>query len=143
MVNSFESTLNAIEANSTAISLVTQQYLVGLSILAHTNSIRAQMFNLRRCLAPVEEEEEEADSKEEEDEAPSNVAEGESGPSKKRKHKSWTAVLGPWLSIGVVSWELGSIIFGLFIHGLAYLVPLGKYFYIVLHVATPKEGENK
>ncbi len=86
-VNSFEGALNAIEANNAAISEITQQYLAGLSVLAHTDNIHAQAFNLRGCLTPVEEEEEEADGEDEEDEAPSDVAEGESGPSKKRKHK--------------------------------------------------------
>ncbi|KAK0238234.1 hypothetical protein EDD85DRAFT_952416 [Armillaria nabsnona] len=87
-VNSFESALNAIEANSTTISLVTQQYLAGLSVLAHTNSICAQTFNLRRCLTPVEEEEEDNDGEGEKYEAPSDVAEGESGPSRQQKHRS-------------------------------------------------------
>ncbi len=87
-VNTFESALNAIEANSTAISLISQQYLAGLSVLTHTNSIHAQTFNLCGCLAPVEEEKEDNDGKGEEDKALDDVAEGESSPSKKQKHRS-------------------------------------------------------
>ncbi|PBK98333.1 hypothetical protein ARMGADRAFT_1075193 [Armillaria gallica] len=86
-VNTFEAAVNAIEANNTAIAMLTQQYLAGLNIMAHTDSICAQMFQLRGCLAPVDGEEEDNDGEGEEDEAPDDVAEGESGPSKKRKHK--------------------------------------------------------
>ncbi|PBK79451.1 hypothetical protein ARMGADRAFT_1093124 [Armillaria gallica] len=87
-VNTFESALNAIEANNTAVSLITQQYLAGLSVVAHTDSICAQLFHLCGCLAPVEDEEDDNNDEGEEDEAPDDVAEGESGPSKKRKHRS-------------------------------------------------------
>ncbi len=87
-VNTFEGALNTIETNNAAIAAITQQYLVGLSVSTHVESIRAQTFHLRGCLAPVEEEEDEADGEEEDSEAPDDVAEGESGPSKKRKHRS-------------------------------------------------------
>ncbi|PBK90677.1 hypothetical protein ARMGADRAFT_1082413 [Armillaria gallica] len=86
-VNTFEAALNTIKANNAAIAEITQQYLAGLNIIAHTDSIRAQMFQLRGCLAPVDGDEEDNDGEGEEDEAPDDVAEGESGPSKKRKHK--------------------------------------------------------
>ncbi len=86
-VNTFESALNAIEANNAAISELTQQYLVGLSIFAHTDSIRTQASRLHGCLGPIEEEEDDNDGEEEEFEAPDAIAEGESGPSKKQKHK--------------------------------------------------------
>ncbi len=87
-VNTFEGALNAIEANNAAISELTQQYLAGLSIFAHTDSIRTQASRLRGCLDPIEEEEDDNNDEGEEDEAPDDVAEGESGPSKKRKHRS-------------------------------------------------------
>ncbi|PBK92316.1 hypothetical protein ARMGADRAFT_1081099 [Armillaria gallica] len=87
-VNTFEAAVNAIEANNTAIAVITQQYLAGLSVFAHTDNIHAQTFHLRGCLAPIEENEDDHDSKDEEYEAPDDVAEGESSPSKKRKSKS-------------------------------------------------------
>ncbi len=86
-VNTFEGALNTIETNNAAIAAITQQYLVGLSVSVHVESIRAQTFHLRGCLAPIEEEEEDNDGEDEEDDMPDDVAEGESGPSKKRKHK--------------------------------------------------------
>ncbi|KAK0236851.1 hypothetical protein EDD85DRAFT_952791 [Armillaria nabsnona] len=88
VVNTFEGALNTIEANNTAISVITQQYLAGLSVVMHTNSIHAQTFYLRRCLAPVDEDEDINDSKDLEDKVPDTVAEGVAGPSKKQKHKS-------------------------------------------------------
>ncbi|PBK90126.1 hypothetical protein ARMGADRAFT_1032708 [Armillaria gallica] len=88
VVNTFKGALNAIEANNTTISLITQQYLAGLSVVTHTNSIRAQMFQLHECLAPIEEDEDNHDSEDEEYEALDDVAEGVAGSSKKRKHKS-------------------------------------------------------
>ncbi len=88
VVNTFEATLNTIKANNAEITAITQQYLVGLSILTHTNNIRAQASCLCRCLDPIkDEEDEEHDGEESDNEAPNNVAEGVSGPSKKRKHK--------------------------------------------------------
>ncbi|PBK91805.1 hypothetical protein ARMGADRAFT_1081221 [Armillaria gallica] len=88
-VNTFESTLNAIEVNNIAIAVITQQFLAGLNVVAHTDSIRAQASRLRGCLDPVEEDEdEEDDGQDAEDKAPDNVAEGISGPSKKGKNKS-------------------------------------------------------
>ncbi|PBK80330.1 hypothetical protein ARMGADRAFT_1092343 [Armillaria gallica] len=86
-VNTFEATINAIEANSAAITAITQQFLAGLNVIAHTNNIHAQTFQLRRCLAPVVEDEEVADE-ESENEAPNDVAEGIAGPSQKKKGKS-------------------------------------------------------
>ncbi|PBK89504.1 hypothetical protein ARMGADRAFT_1083491 [Armillaria gallica] len=85
-VNTFEATINAIKANSAAITAITQQFLVGLNVIAHTDNICAQMFQLHGCLAPVEEDEEVAD-KESEDEAPNDVTEGIAGPSQKKKGK--------------------------------------------------------
>ncbi|PBK80347.1 hypothetical protein ARMGADRAFT_1092296 [Armillaria gallica] len=87
-VNTFEAAVNAIEANNAAITAITQQFLAGLNVIAHTDSIRAQTFHLRGCLAPVEEEEEANNGEGEEDKAPDDIAEGESGPSKKWKHRS-------------------------------------------------------
>ncbi|PBK79424.1 hypothetical protein ARMGADRAFT_1093130 [Armillaria gallica] len=87
-VNTFEAAVNAIEANNTAIAVLTQQYLAGLNVIAHTDSIHAQTFQLRGCLAAIEENEDDHDSKDEEYKAPDDVAEGESGPSKKQKHRS-------------------------------------------------------
>ncbi|KAK0224835.1 hypothetical protein EDD85DRAFT_959076 [Armillaria nabsnona] len=86
-VNTFEATVNAIEANNTAISAITQQFLAGLKVITHTNSICAQASHLRRCLNPIEEEEDDNNGDGEEDEAPDNIAKGVAGPSKKRKHK--------------------------------------------------------
>ncbi|PBK89505.1 hypothetical protein ARMGADRAFT_1083492 [Armillaria gallica] len=86
-INTFESILNAIDVNNEAILSITQQYLSGLNIQAHSESIRIQMLRLRECLDPVEKDEEDNDGKDDDDEAPDDVAEGESGPSKKRKHK--------------------------------------------------------
>ncbi|PBK80349.1 hypothetical protein ARMGADRAFT_1092315 [Armillaria gallica] len=81
-VNTFESALNAIEANNTTVSLITQQYLASLSVVAHTDSIRAQLFHLCGCLAPVKDEEDGEDGKDDDDdgEAPEDVAEGVAGP---------------------------------------------------------------
>ncbi|PBK82427.1 hypothetical protein ARMGADRAFT_1090291 [Armillaria gallica] len=87
-VNTFEGALSTIEVNNTAMTTITQQYLAGLNIITHTDSIRAQTFHLCGCLAPVEEEEKANDGEGEEDEAPDDIAEGESGPSKKQKHRS-------------------------------------------------------
>ncbi|PBK96024.1 hypothetical protein ARMGADRAFT_1077535 [Armillaria gallica] len=88
-VNTFEGALNAIEANNAAISEITQQCLVGLSVIAHTDSIRAQALRLRGCLAPVEDEaDEENDEDDGEDDAPDDVAEGVAGPSTKKKGRS-------------------------------------------------------
>ncbi len=86
-VNTFEAAVNAIEANNTAITAITQQFLAGLNVIAYTESIRAQTFQLRGCLAPAEEDKDDNNGKDEEYEAPDDIAEGESGPSKKRKHK--------------------------------------------------------
>ncbi|PBK89133.1 hypothetical protein ARMGADRAFT_1084215 [Armillaria gallica] len=86
-VNTFEAAVNAIEANSAAITVITQQFLAGLDIIVHTDNIRAQTFQLRGCLAPVEEDEEFADE-ELENKAPDDVAEGIAGPSQKKKGKS-------------------------------------------------------
>ncbi|SJL16879.1 uncharacterized protein ARMOST_20409 [Armillaria ostoyae] len=78
-INTFESALNAIEINNAAISSIAQQFLAGLNVSAHTESIRVQMSRLRECLNPVEKVvEEEGDSEVEE------VAEGVAGPSKKK-----------------------------------------------------------
>ncbi|PBK91175.1 hypothetical protein ARMGADRAFT_1081946 [Armillaria gallica] len=86
-VNTFEATVNAIEANNAAIATITQQYLAGLSVFAHTDNIHAQTFHLHRCLAPIEENEDDHNSEDEEYEAPDDVAEGVAGSSKKRKVK--------------------------------------------------------
>ncbi|KAK0216722.1 hypothetical protein EDD85DRAFT_798158 [Armillaria nabsnona] len=88
MVNTFEATVNTIKANNTAIAVITQQFLAGLNVIAYTNSIRAQTFHLCGCLAPIDEDEDDNDGEDEEYEAPDNVAEGISGPSRKQKNKS-------------------------------------------------------
>ncbi|SJL15921.1 uncharacterized protein ARMOST_19429 [Armillaria ostoyae] len=78
-INTFESALNAIEVNNAAVTSLVQQFLTGLNVLSHTESIRVQSSRLRECLNPVEEVmEEEGDSEVEE------VAEGVAGPSKKK-----------------------------------------------------------
>ncbi|PBK80343.1 hypothetical protein ARMGADRAFT_1092290 [Armillaria gallica] len=87
-VNTFEAALNAIEANNAAIAEITQQYLADLSLFVHTDNIRAQASRLHGCLDSIEEGEDNNNDESEEDEAPDDVAEGESGPSKKRKHRS-------------------------------------------------------
>ncbi|KAK0245021.1 hypothetical protein EDD85DRAFT_943382 [Armillaria nabsnona] len=90
-VNTFEAALNVIEANNAAIFSITQQYLAGLSVVAHTDSIRAQMSHLRGCLDFIESEEDGEDGKEESDAkhvAPKDIAEGVAGPLSKKKHKS-------------------------------------------------------
>ncbi|KAK0222657.1 hypothetical protein EDD85DRAFT_796187 [Armillaria nabsnona] len=84
-VNAFEAAVNAIEANNTAIAAITQQFLVGLNVIAHTDSIRAQTFNLRGCLTPVDEDNDDDADLASEDEAPDDVLEGITGPSKKTK----------------------------------------------------------
>ncbi|PBK82659.1 hypothetical protein ARMGADRAFT_1090113 [Armillaria gallica] len=88
-VNAFESALNAIEVNNAAVTTITQQYLAGLSIFAHTNNIRVQASRLHGCLDPVEDEDKEDGEEEDDDgEAPEDVAEGIAGPSKQKKNKS-------------------------------------------------------
>ncbi|PBK81677.1 hypothetical protein ARMGADRAFT_1091077 [Armillaria gallica] len=87
-VNTFEATLNAIEANNAAITEITQQYLAGLSLFTHTDNIHAQASHLRGCLDSIEEGEDDNNDESEEDEVPDDIAEGESSPSKKRKHRS-------------------------------------------------------
>ncbi|KAK0421584.1 hypothetical protein EV421DRAFT_1747224 [Armillaria borealis] len=84
-INTFESALNAIEINNAAISSIAQQFLAGLNVSAHTESIRVQMSRLRECLNPVEKVVEGEDNGDEDVE---DVAEGVAGPSKKRKAKS-------------------------------------------------------
>ncbi|PBK94599.1 hypothetical protein ARMGADRAFT_1078483 [Armillaria gallica] len=85
-VNTFEAAINAIEVNNAAVSEITQQYLAGLSVVAHTDSIRAQVLRLRGCLAPVEDEADKENDKDDgEDDAPDDVAEGVAGPSMKKK----------------------------------------------------------
>ncbi len=49
-INTFESALNAIDVNNAAILSITQQYLLGLNIQAHSESIRVQMSRLRVTL---------------------------------------------------------------------------------------------
>ncbi|PBK91217.1 hypothetical protein ARMGADRAFT_1082001 [Armillaria gallica] len=84
-VNTFEGALNAIETNNATISELTQQYLAGLSIFAHTDSIRAQASRLRGCLYPIEDEDKEDGKEDDDGEAPEDVAEGVAGPSKQKK----------------------------------------------------------
>ncbi|KAK0245028.1 hypothetical protein EDD85DRAFT_943404 [Armillaria nabsnona] len=86
-INTFEAAVNAIDANNTAIAAITQQFLAGLNVIAHTDSIRAQAFHLHSCLASVKEDEDDNGDEDEEYEVPNAVAEGVAGPSKKRKHK--------------------------------------------------------
>ncbi|PBK59853.1 hypothetical protein ARMSODRAFT_1027050 [Armillaria solidipes] len=86
-INTFESALNAIEINNAAISSIAQQYLAGLNVSAHSESIRVQMSRLRECLNPVEKVVEEEDNGDEDVEVEA-VAEGVAGPSKKKKAKS-------------------------------------------------------
>ncbi|PBK86481.1 hypothetical protein ARMGADRAFT_1086660 [Armillaria gallica] len=92
VISTFESTLITIEANNAAISEITQQYLASLSLFVHMDNIHAQASRLCCCLDPVEDEEDEEDYGEDgadtEHEAPDDVAEGISGPSKKKKSKS-------------------------------------------------------
>ncbi|KAK0432573.1 hypothetical protein EV421DRAFT_1742212 [Armillaria borealis] len=83
VINTFESTLNAIEINNTAISLIAQQYLAGLNVSAHSKSICIQMSRLHECLNPIEKVVEEEDNGDE-DVKVEAVAEGVAGPSKKK-----------------------------------------------------------
>ncbi|SJL08191.1 uncharacterized protein ARMOST_11554 [Armillaria ostoyae] len=78
-INTFESALNAIEVNNATITSLTQQFLAGLNVLSHTESIRVQSSRLRECLNPVEEVVEEEDDSEVEE-----VIEEVAGPSKKK-----------------------------------------------------------
>ncbi|PBK79150.1 hypothetical protein ARMGADRAFT_1041004 [Armillaria gallica] len=88
-VNTFESALNAIEVNNAAIAAITQQFLAGLNVVAHTDSIRAQASRLRGCLYPVEDEADEEDNEDDgEADVPDDVAEGVAGPSTKKKGRS-------------------------------------------------------
>ncbi|PBK90861.1 hypothetical protein ARMGADRAFT_1082601 [Armillaria gallica] len=84
-VNTFEGTLNAIETNNATISELTQQYLAGLSIFMHMDSIQAQASHLCGCLYPIEDEDEEDGEEDDDGEAPEDVAEGVTGPSKQKK----------------------------------------------------------
>ncbi|SJL06230.1 uncharacterized protein ARMOST_09566 [Armillaria ostoyae] len=81
-INAFENSLNTIDQNNAAIASLAQQFLAGLNVLSHTESIRVQSSRLRECLDPVETVVEDEDSEVEE------VAEGVAGPSKKKKLKS-------------------------------------------------------
>ncbi|KAK0431144.1 hypothetical protein EV421DRAFT_1743352 [Armillaria borealis] len=87
MINTFESALNTIEINNAAISSIAQQYLAGLNVSTHSESIRVQMSRLRKCLNPVEKVVEEEDNGDE-DVKVKAVAEGVAGPSNKKKAKS-------------------------------------------------------
>ncbi|PBK62358.1 hypothetical protein ARMSODRAFT_980815 [Armillaria solidipes] len=87
MINMFESALNTIEINNAAISSIAQQYLAGLNVSAHSESIRIQMSHLRECLNPIEKVVEEEDNGDEDVEV-EVVAKGVVGPSKKKKSKS-------------------------------------------------------
>ncbi|PBK58924.1 hypothetical protein ARMSODRAFT_983439 [Armillaria solidipes] len=79
-INTFESALNAIEVNNAAVTSLVQQFLAGLNVLSHTESIRVQSSCLRECLNPVEEV-----VAADEDSEVESVAEGVAGPSKKKK----------------------------------------------------------
>ncbi|SJL18945.1 uncharacterized protein ARMOST_22548 [Armillaria ostoyae] len=82
-INTFESTLNAIEVNNAAVTSLVQQFLAGLDVLLHTESIRIQSSHLHKCLNPVEEV-----IADDEDNEVEEVAEGVVGLSKKKKLKS-------------------------------------------------------
>ncbi|SJL06605.1 uncharacterized protein ARMOST_09947 [Armillaria ostoyae] len=82
-INTFESALNAIEVNNTTVTSLVQQFLAGLNVLLHTESIRVQSSRLRECLNLVEEV-----VVDDEDSEMEEVAEGVVGPSKKKKSKS-------------------------------------------------------
>ncbi|SJL17303.1 uncharacterized protein ARMOST_20852 [Armillaria ostoyae] len=70
-INTFESALNAIEVNNATVTSLVQQFLAGLNVLSHTESIRIQSLCLHECLNPVKE-----------------ITEGVVGLSMKKKLKS-------------------------------------------------------
>ncbi|KAK0430320.1 hypothetical protein EV421DRAFT_1913035 [Armillaria borealis] len=47
-INTFESALNAIEVNNAAVTSLVQQFLTGLNVLSHTESIHVQSSRLQR-----------------------------------------------------------------------------------------------
>ncbi|PBK68364.1 hypothetical protein ARMSODRAFT_1019924 [Armillaria solidipes] len=79
-INTFESALNTIEVNNAAVTSLVQQFLAGLNVLSHTESIRVQSSCLCKCLNPVEEV-----VVADEDSEVESVAEGVVGPLKKKK----------------------------------------------------------
>ncbi|KAG7439558.1 uncharacterized protein BT62DRAFT_938861 [Guyanagaster necrorhizus] len=63
-INAFEGELNALEQSISATASLTQQYLAGLNVLAHTQNVRAQVSRLRECLlSPIEFDEDNEDEK--------------------------------------------------------------------------------
>lgn len=86
-VNAFASALMSLNQSNEAIISLTQQYLVGLNIMAHNENIQVQLARLQECLPSTQGSYNDKGLDNGEDSDDDKIEEGQAGPSQ-RKSKS-------------------------------------------------------
>ncbi|KAK0506406.1 hypothetical protein EDD18DRAFT_1342707 [Armillaria luteobubalina] len=84
-LNAFESALTTLTQHANNLEDVVVNYLVGLDAMSQLQGLRTQISHLRECLGSDTRVEEIVEDDDDEGYAADEVAEGEPGPSKKRK----------------------------------------------------------
>ncbi|KAK0491745.1 hypothetical protein EDD18DRAFT_1416066 [Armillaria luteobubalina] len=84
-INAFESAMTTLDQHTTALEDIVINFMAGVDALSHLQGVRAQIGQLRHSLGADTRVEEVVEDEDEEGYDADKVAEGEPGPSRKRK----------------------------------------------------------
>ncbi|KAK0476582.1 hypothetical protein EDD18DRAFT_1366144 [Armillaria luteobubalina] len=84
-INAFDSSMDTLSQHASALEDIVVNYMAGLDAMSQLQGLRSQIGHLRECLGSDTRVEEVIEEGDDESSNVDNVAEGEPGPSRKRK----------------------------------------------------------